>query len=275
MDFLQAIFLGIIQGLTEFLPVSSSGHLVIFQNLLGVQGDSLVFDVAVHLGTLASVLTVYFKFIQASLVKASKSFTQKKLNNEAKLVLLVIAATLPTAVIGLVLKDTFESLFSNLAGVGFCLMITGTLLLLTKGKGKASQNQNFFNFIVDDLTQFTYLKAVLIGLAQSIAIAPGISRSGTTIAVGILLGLPRHLAAMFSFMLAIPAILGAGILQLKHASHLSSQDLSIMGIGFVAAYFSGLLGLYGVLHIVKRGRLEFFTVYLWVLGAVSMYFALK
>lgn len=277
MDFLQAIILGIVQGLTEFLPVSSSGHLVIFQKALGIEEHSLIFDVAVHLGTLASVITIYFSFIKNTTICSVHSLKNKKMSPELKLVLLVVTATIPTALIGLSFKSTFESLFSNMTAVGTCLVITGFLLLFTRGKGAEPQagGKAFLSFTPEDLTSLSWNKAALIGLAQSCAIAPGISRSGTTIAIAILLGLPRNLAALFSFMLAIPAILGAGVLQIKNISTLNIQDLYVLGVGFVVAYLAGLGGLWGVLHFVKKGRLEVFTAYLWILGAISIYWSIR
>ena len=277
MDFFQAVILGIVQGLTEFLPVSSSGHLVLFQKFLGIEEHSLIFDVAVHLGTLASVITVYFRFIRNTTVSGVKSISSGTMSPELKLILFVVAATIPTAVIGLSFKSTFESLFSNIMAVGICLTLTGFLLLLTRGRGEERQQDGkaFLSFSIEDLTTLSWQKALLIGLAQAGAIAPGISRSGTTIAVAILLGLPRNLAALFSFMLAIPAILGAGILQLKGITHLGPQDIMGLGVGFAVAYVSGLAGLLGVLHFVKKGRLEVFTVYLWILGGACVFWSLK
>lgn len=276
MDFLQAVVLGVVQGLTEFLPVSSSGHLVLFQKFLGIQEHSLIFDVAVHLGTLASVVTVYFKFIKETTVSGMQSLKTKTMSSELKLILFIVAATIPTAIIGLSFKSTFEALFSNITAVGVCLVITGFLLLLTRGKGSATQlnGKAFLGFSIEDLNTLSWQKAVLIGLAQAGAIAPGISRSGTTIAIAILLGLPRNLAALFSFMLAIPAILGAGVLQLKDITHLDSQDLMGLGVGFIVAYLAGLAGLLGILHFVKKGRLEVFTVYLWILGGACVFWSI-
>ncbi len=278
LDFLQAVVLGIIQGLTEFLPVSSSGHLVLFQELLGVEEHSLVFDIAVHLGTLASVITVYFRLIKETVISGVCSLKSRTMSPELKLILFVVVATIPTAIIGLSLKSTFEAMFSNFTAVGMCLIVTGFLLLLTRERGKelsVGGGKAFLSFSVEDLKSLSCKKAMIIGLAQAGAIAPGISRSGTTIAVAIFLGLPRNLAALFSFMLAIPAILGAGLLQLRDITYLGSQDLMGLGVGFIVAYLAGLVGLLGVLHFVKKGRLEVFTVYLWLLGGACVFWSFQ
>lgn len=275
MDFLDAFFLGILQGITEFLPVSSSGHLVIFQRLLGIDEHSLTFDIAVHLGTLASVITIYFKFLRQTFTNGLQALRQKTMNPDLKLIAMVTLATIPTGIIGLSFKDYFEALFSNLLAVGSCLLVTGVLLLFTRGKSLEKNEDGFFKFSVQDISFITWQHALILGVAQSIAIAPGISRAGTTIAVGILLGWPRHVAAMFSFMLAIPAILGAGVLQLKDITELGSEQFATMGFGFVVSYLAGLVGLWGVLHVVKKGRLEYFTVYLWIVGALTIYWSMQ
>lgn len=273
MDYFQAIVLGIVQGLTEFLPVSSSGHLVLFQKFLGIDQHSIIFDVAVHIGTLLSVMTVYRKVLYQIFRRGMASISTRKIVGESHLILAVIIATVPTAIIGLSLKDLFESLFSNLMAVGICLIITGLILLFTKGKSPSKQNESLFSFDPSDLKKISFQSAFLLGIAQAAAIAPGISRSGTTIAAAIILGLPRNIAALFSFMLAIPAILGAGILQIKDIQSFSVAQIQVMGAGLLISYLSGLLGLYAVLHLVKNGRLELFTAYLWILGVAVIWFS--
>lgn len=271
MDWLQAIILGIVQGVTEFLPVSSSGHLVIFQKLVGIEQHSLAFDVAAHLGTLCSVITIYFGLIR-SVAKETLAFPfRREVTPRVRLAFFVAAGSVPTAVIGLSLKDTFESLFSNLVAVGCFLIVTGTVLFLTRKSTSADGPTDYRSAI--NIDQLTYQKALLIGVAQGMAIAPGISRSGMTIAAGLFLGLPSNVAAMFSFMLAIPAVLGAGILQLKDVTW-SAGVVNSLATGFVVAYISGVVGLWMVLHFVKKGRLQVFSAYLWIVGLSAIWWGL-
>lgn len=264
LDIIQSILLGIVQGLTEFLPVSSSGHLVIFQKLLGVKDHSIAFDVAAHLGTLFTIFTVYFKTIKKVILELVRFPIHRKVTEEIWLSWLVIAASIPTAIIGLSFKDHFESLFSNIFAVGVALIVTGGLLYLTKTISNDDDIKD-----LNDLTPITKIKtwqAFVIGLAQSFAITPGISRSGSTIVAGLFVKLDRNTAALFSFMISIPAVLGAGVLQLKDIQVWDQGTMQSLGAGFLTAYLSGLVGLLGILHFVKRGRLQLFSVYLWVVG---------
>lgn len=267
MSFFQSIILGIVQGLTEFLPVSSSGHLVLFQYFLGIEQHSLAFDIAVHIGTLLSIFTIYRRLIGRIVFQLFSYLKTRSMTAEVRLFLLVVVGSVPTALIGFGLKDMFESLFSNLGAVAVFFSITGTLLFVTRFRKKnANDNiQDFRNANLESVFQISYFKALVIGFSQGLAIAPGISRSGTTIATGLLLGLPRNLAAMFSFILSIPAILGAGLLQFKDMQW--SPEVAIpMLTGLLTAYIFGLIGLWAVLKVVRQGKLEFFSVYLWLLG---------
>jgi undecaprenyl-diphosphatase len=273
LDYLQAIVLGVVQGFTEFLPVSSSGHLVLFQKLLGVEYHSIEFDVAAHLGTLASIFTVYRSFIFDT-VKSSFSKPFDLFDDNKKLLRLVLLASLPTGVIGLALKDVFESMFSNLLGVGVCLSLTGIILMFSNWRSPQKDQADFINFTFEDLNPLTWQIAFFIGFAQSFAIAPGISRSGLTIATGMILGLPQSVAALFGFMISIPAILGAGILQLKDIDQFGADMLTNLAVGFVVAYVSGVVGLKLVLHYVKKGRLHFFSYYLWAVSIATVFWAL-
>lgn len=267
MSLFQSIFLGIVQGLTEFLPVSSSGHLVIFQHFLDVDEASLAFDVAVHVGTLLSIFTVY-RVLLFKVVQAGFQFTKDRIwTPEVHLIYFVILGSIPTAIMGFGLKDFFESLFANLDAVAFFLLLTGMILFFTRFS-KTETGPSMDALHSGRLQQFSGLnfkKALLIGIAQGFAIAPGISRSGATIATGILLGVPRNEAAMFSFVLSIPAILGAGLLEFKDVTW-TAQVAVPMVTGLISAYLFGLLGLWLVLRVVNKGRLEVFSVYLWLLG---------
>ena len=193
---MEAAILGVLQGLTEFLPVSSSGHLVIFQKILGIQEHDLAFDVAAHLGTLASVATVYRHMFLDVARNSVRGLIERKMNSSLRLCLLVIVGTIPTGIIGLSLKSHFEKLFSNLPAVGFFLLCTAALLVLTRRRQYQVQAQNLTH--TDEVAEITIRQALLIGIFQGMAIAPGISRSGTTIASGIMLGLKGHVAAGFS-----------------------------------------------------------------------------
>ncbi|MCB0343387.1 MAG: undecaprenyl-diphosphate phosphatase [Pseudobdellovibrionaceae bacterium] len=272
MDIFQSIFLGIVQGLTEFLPISSSGHLVIFQELLGVEQHSIAFDVAAHLGTVLTVITLYFATVRQMLWEVITYPSHRRFTPGIKLMLLIVVGSVPTAIIGLSLKDMFESLFSNLLAVGIFLTITGLILFLTRNKARISRHIDVHS--LEDVKAMHYWQAALIGVAQGMAIAPGISRSGSTIAAGLALGIDRKTTALFSFMLSLPAIMGAGLLQLRHITSWDHQVLLSLGVGFLTAYLSGLMGLWGILYFVKKGRLEYFSYYLWVVGPAVIFWSL-
>ncbi len=271
MGIFEAIVLGIVQGLSEFLPISSSGHLVVFQKILTPGPHSILFDLAVHLGTVLSILTLYRKSIQKIFSQAFKSLGTKSSSHGLQLVLFVFVANIPTAIIGFGFKDQFEQLFSNFTAVGVCFFLTGLLLFVTRWKSKSGQMKATQLDDLSGLESMTYGKAIVIGIAQGLAIAPGISRSGSTIAAGILIGVEKSTAALFSFVMSIPAILGASLIELKDFS--AQDEISLMPVisGFVAAYLSGLIGLGIVLKFVKKGRLEVFSYYLWALSLFILY----
>jgi len=248
LTYIEAVLLGLIQGLTEFLPVSSSGHLVILSSILGVEPEGLTFEVLVHFGTLIAILVV-FKDDIISLIR----------NPFQKLTLLIIAGSIPTAIIGLALEDTFERMFSSLLVVGFTLLVTGTLLWIAE-----SFKNNY-----KGLGQMKYRDAVIIGLAQGAAITPGISRSGTTIAISLVLGLDRKTAARYSFLLAVPVILGATLLKTKD---LLSEPMTttVYGpyiVGTITAAVSGYFAIKILLKFLQEGKLRYFSVYCWIVGA--------
>ncbi|MCD4678168.1 MAG: undecaprenyl-diphosphate phosphatase, partial [Desulfobacula sp.] len=215
MELYQGIILGIIQGLTEFLPVSSSGHLVLGQIFFGITQYQLTFDISVHMGTLLAVLVVYSSDILAMISSVfgflSKAVLFKPVshlvNKDKNLQLagLIVIGSIPTAIIGLVLKQLEHVLFTSEVLVGLMLILTGTILWVSR---------NYY-FSENKTSGFGNKNALLIGVSQGLAVIPGISRSGTTIAVGMFLGLDRHTAAKFSFLLSIPAILGAQVLSIK------------------------------------------------------------
>lgn len=272
MEPFQALILGIVQGLTEFLPISSSGHLVLFQQLFGLAEPELVFDIAVHIGTLGAVL-YYFRDVLAEmaedLVRYLSALRQKRARRQIdrstlqnlKLILLVAAGTVPTAAMGLWAKDHAERIFGSSALVGAMLMVTGTLLLATRWLNKGDR----------ELDRFTFPMAFAIGVIQGLAILPGISRSGSTIALGLFLGLNRELSARFSFLLAIPAVAGAGILGLKDITGGAHFSGPVVLIGMATSLVVGYLSLKLLVFIVKKGQMHLFAAYCYIVGAVALF----
>lgn len=206
MSILQSIFLGVVQGLTEFLPVSSSGHLVFFQSLMGLKEPPIFFDVMLHIGTLLAVV-VYFWTDICEIAQGLGAVLKRKHKNlpQVKLFLLIILASIPTGLMGILFKDWFESFFSRPKLVGGMLLITGLVLWLTRFTKKEGK----------PLGRMGWIDAILIGIAQGFAILPGISRAGATISTGLFCGLDRELSGKFSFLLSIPAILGATLLEFR------------------------------------------------------------
>jgi len=260
MPLIQSIILGLVQGLTEFLPVSSSAHLVLVPNFLGWEPSPVLFDIFLHLGTLVAVLVYFRKDILGLFSSRSSPLT------------VLIVACVPTAIIGFLFKGFFEKLFENPAGVSVLLLVTGFLLWFSSRRatrpaklaGKLSDPQG-------RRATISYADALWIGIAQGAAIAPGISRSGATISTGLLRGLSGEEAARFSFLLSIPAILGALVFKLKDLSSTvhGPQSTAYMIGGAVA----GLAG-YGALKIVfkalKAGRFKYFALYCWALGTIGI-----
>ncbi len=274
----QAALLGLVQGVTEFLPVSSSGHLVVAEQALGLKtGGDVFFEVVLHTGTLLAVIAVYAKdlwritgpTLRALSLLARGRPREATASPDARLGLFLILGTIPTGIIGVTLKDLFESLFANLLAVGVAFLLTGTLLFLsTRIAARRSAPPR-------ETGAMRWSDAVLIGTAQGIAITPGISRSGSTIAAALLLGLDRSLAARYSFLLSVPAILGALVLHLRHGlDPLSAADAGAFVTGFVAAALSGILALRVLLRLVDRGRFSVFAYYLWPLGLTVLVWAL-
>ena len=270
MELYQGIILGIIQGLTEFLPVSSSGHLVLGQIFFGITESQLPFDISVHMGTLLAVLVVYASDIRAILVSVfgfiSKAVTLKPITHLLKedknlqLAGLILIGSIPTAFIGLVIKQFEHILFASEVLVGFMLILTGTILWTSK---------NFY-FSKSKKDGFSIKKALIIGVGQGLAVIPGISRSGTTIALGMFLGLDRHNAAKFSFLLSIPAILGAQILSIKDMINSGLVIDSITIYATIVSFITGLLALKLLLSLVHSGRFHLFAPYCWLIGSLVL-----
>lgn len=245
----KAIFLGAIQGLTEFLPISSSAHLVIFQNYLGLtQSGSflMAFDIALHFGTLCAIVAAF----QSELKWIFKEAHGRKIG------LYLVLATIPAAVIGFFLKGFFETFFADMIPTSFFLIVTGWILWTTK---KALRAQF-------DFAAMRPRHAWLIGLAQAVAIFPGISRSGATIAMALWLKLKPEVAVKFSFLLAILAIAGANLLEVKHFAALELRFLFPMLMGVLTAFGTGYVAIRWMLKLVSRQKLYQFAWYCWIFG---------
>jgi len=252
LSILQSIILGIVQGLTEFLPVSSSGHLVIASKLLDLKPD-IAFDVMLHFATLLAVCV----FFARDIINIIKSFLFSRSLKDPyfKLGLLVIAGSVPTAIIGFSLQRTFESMFSSLFAVGCFLILTGVLMILAETYGKARK----------DIKKFSFIDSLVIGIAQGCAIAPGLSRSGTTISASLLTGLKRPLAARFSFLLSIPAILGASVFKSKEI--LGNIGLPMIA-GFLFAAISGYMAIWLFMKMIEKKNLKWFAYYCFIIGCL-------
>ncbi|WP_425447494.1 undecaprenyl-diphosphate phosphatase [Dethiothermospora halolimnae] len=267
MSILHAIILGIFQGVAEFLPISSSGHLVLLQNLLTVEEGKLFFSVMLHFGTLISIFIVYFKDIVKIVIeflKMVKEVFSKKgllLNNQYRvLAIMIIIATIPTGLIGIFFKDFFEGLYDSLTAVGTALIITGILLWVSEKK--ASGRKSASELKVKD--------AIIVGLFQSFAIIPGVSRSGSTIVGGLFRGLNKKLATKFSFLLAIPAILGATIVEVPDALKESSGAAfnAPLIIGIILSAVTGIFAIKILTKALEKGKLHYFSYYVWALGVI-------
>jgi undecaprenyl-diphosphatase len=271
INIIQAIIMGMVQGLTEFLPVSSSAHLVFVTDIFGLQ-QNVAFDTLLHLGTLLAVVGYFWKdvitiissFI-SSLIDIFRGRFKKGLEEKPfkKLSWLIVIGTIPAGLMGILLKTQFEALFNSILYVGFFLIITGLLLW---GAERVRPGEK-------DIKDITFKNAIFIGLAQGIAIAPGISRSGATIAAGLFSGLNRELAARYSFLLSIPAILGAAVVQAKDITSFDAGTASLIA-GFVSAAIFGYLAIKLLLKIIKERSLMIFAYYCWIVGVIAIIISL-
>lgn len=262
MSWIEALILGIIQGLTEFLPVSSSGHLEIAKYILGdtsVPEESMLMTVVLHAATAMSTIFVFRKDI-AEIIRGLFQF---KWNEETIFSLKIIVSMVPAAFVGVFFKDEIESLFGGrLLLVGSMLLVTAILLLL------ADQAK-----ITDK--KVTYWSAFIIGVSQAIAIMPGISRSGATISTSVLLGVDRSKAARFSFLMVVPLILGAMAKDLMSGEiTYTSEQLMPLSVGFVAAFFTGILACTWMIALVKKAKLSWFALYCFIIGSIAIVYTL-
>ncbi len=266
MNFFESIILGIVQGLTEFLPVSSSGHLVIFQNLFGISSKSVAFEIVVHIGTLLSILVVFY----SDLINMIKSFftgifkgnivESYKSDYHFRFSILIIIGTIPAIIVGLFFKDFLESIFHNISIVGFTLIFTGLILFLTRFIKVKQGNPNMF-------------QAIIIGITQAFAILPGISRSGMTISTSLFLGISRDEAARFSFLLSIPAILGAAVLELNDfvLDGLSFYNFGVLFAGMFFSFIVGYVAIKFLLKVIQTGKFSWFAPYCVCLGIIVLF----
>lgn len=254
MSYHDAIILGVLQGLTEFLPVSSSGHLVLAQAILKVKQSGVSFEVLVHLGSLLAVL-VYFRSRVLSLIR---SLFNRGMIGERQTTLYLFIATFPAVIVALLFKDMFEQAFSKPLLAAVMLFVTGAILISTR----------FYSSGVRDIK---WLSAIVIGISQALAIIPGISRSGTTISAGMAAGVKPSEAAEFSFLLAVPAIAGAVVFK---ADELLAVDATLVGqylTGLAVTFVISLFAVYAVLATIRRGKFVYFGFYCFAAGAVGLY----
>ena len=267
MDIFQGIIIGIVQGLTEFLPVSSSAHLVFVQNLLGVEAD-IAFDTFLHLGTLIAVVW-YFRWDIIKMIRSWILSLQDLIQGRfmegfysdpyKRLAWYVILATIPVGIVGVFFEDAIDSLFSGALYVpAFFLFVTGTILYLSQRMASGHI----------DMNNLSKKEALWMGLGQACAILPGLSRSGTTIAAGLSIGLDKEFAAKFSFILAIPAILGAFLVQAKDIG--SALDVNFLPVilGFIAAIIAGYMAIRWMLDLIQNKSLDIFSYYCWAVGII-------
>lgn len=270
MNWIEAVVLGVVQGLTEFLPVSSSGHLVLFQHLFGLVEPELLFDISVHVGTLMAVLVVFYRDILQmmealvrlpGLVRSAGGWGALFAGHpQIRLMAMIVAGCIPTALLGVLFAKVAEQLFGTLWLVGAALLFTGTFLWFTQRQ----------KTIERPIGKMQLKDALIIGLIQGLAIIPGISRSGATISAALYLGVDRELAGRFSFLLAIPAILGALVLGLDSEAFHTGLPMGAIMSGSLTAAIVGYLALVVLLKMVKKGQLHRFAPYCWLVGLAAI-----
>ena len=251
MTLIEAIILGIVQGVTEFLPISSSGHLVLMQHLLNIEGNGNEFEVLVHIGTLASILVVFSSDIKLL-------FLDVKTKNNRSYIFFLFLASLPAAITGIWFKDYFELFFDDYLIVSKALLITGLILVSSYFFKPRNKKHNL-------------ISSILIGFFQALAITPGISRSGMTISCALLLGINAKDAAKFSFLMAIPVISGAGFLTFIDSYNNFSIPISVGIAALLSSFLIGILALKWLLNLLGRGKLHYFGIYCILLGLFMIF----
>lgn len=277
MTLFESIILGLVQGLAEFLPISSSGHLAALQYIFGIDGSNvLTFTVMLHFGTLVAIFVVYWKDI-VDLVKelfatikdiCTGQGVQVNKNDTRKLGFMIITASVPTAIIGLLLNDFFESLYARMTVIGVCLIITGCGLFFAERYGGGKRTIKDMNF----------RNAFFIGLCQSVAIMPGISRSGATMIGGLACKFDRAFAVRYAFLISIPSVLGAFLLEVpeavKSVSDGTGMSLGVMLAGIAVAAVSGYAAIKVMIKAVTNKKLMYFSVYTWIAGAALIIYSI-
>lgn len=257
MSWLEALILGLVQGLTEFLPVSSSGHLEMGKAILQIEAkENLTFSIVVHGATVLSILVVFYRDIRDLLLRSFRF----EYNESSSYLLKLLLSIVPVGIVGILFKDQVESFFTgDLVFVGSMLLVTAMILLIT-------------NFVPSGGRRISYLDALIIGIAQAIAVLPGISRSGATISTALILGNKRDEAARFSFLMVILPIVAANMLDLMDMEPAGPGEIGWAPLftGFVAAFVSGLLACKWMLSIVRKGKLLYFGIYCLVIGIVAI-----
>lgn len=284
MSFFEAIIMGIVQGLTEFLPISSSGHLAITRQIFGLHFDNILFEVILHLGTLIAIVIVYYKdvmnlivggisiigrFFQYIIARLEKIFLNENIkipkiinDEDKKFAMLIVVASIPTALMGLILEQTIIKAFDILLVPGICLLVTGFLLYST--------NKMKYGMKKEDKT--SYIDAIIIGTFQGFAIMPGISRSGSTIVASLLRGFNKEFAVKFSFLMSLPAILGALIFQLKdiEINELLTQLTAPYLTGMAVSTLVGYICIRFLIKLIKNNKLHYFAYYCFVVGGITI-----
>lgn len=269
LDILSAIILGAVQGLSEFLPISSSGHLALIPHLLGVE-TGLAFDTVLHIGTLIAIFTFFWKDIVnlikgfiLSIIDLSEGIDKFKegLNTipEKRFAWLIIIGTIPTGIIGILFKDAVETVLRGTIFIGFFLIVTGIILYY-------SERHSSGNITAKDMS---FKKAAIVGICQGLAVLPGISRSGSTIASGLCLGLEREYAARYSFLLSVPAVIAAGVLQIKDIANIDAS-MTVLLAGFLSSVIFGYLAIKLLMKMIKGWSLDIFAYYCWIVGILTL-----
>lgn len=275
MTYIEAVILGLVQGLAEFLPISSSGHLALLQQFFGIKEDNvLLFAVLLHVGTLISVFIVYWKDIWELIVELFLTikdiFTGKGLRLDErpvrKLGVMIIVATIPTGLIGILFNDFFDGLYNSIVPIGAGLLVTGCLLVIAERMGTSNRGIKEMNF----------RNAIFVGVVQGIAICPGISRSGSTLFGSLLCNLDRTFAVKFVFLISIPSILGSAVMEAPDAIAvgMNMSDLGPIIVGMIVAAVSGLIAIKTMIKVVSNKKLNYFSYYVWLLGIFVIVYGL-
>ncbi len=270
MEWFEAIILGLVQGLTEFLPVSSSGHLAIGRELLGVEASGdLAFEVAVHAATVLATIVVFWKEI----VRLLRGLFRFSLNDETDYILKICLSMVPVFIVGVFFKDSVEALFESMTVVGLALIVTSLLLFfsdLASGRKAPAQEKT------PARNGISWLQALIVGVGQAFAVIPGLSRSGTTISTGLICGVKREAMAQFSFLMVLVPILGEAFLDVV-GGDMAASSIGVLPLllGFISAFASGLLACKAMITLVRRAKLKWFALYCALMGLFVLFFLAK